>query len=280
MKIKYMGTAAAEGIPAIFCQCDLCTKARENKGKDIRGRSGMIIDEHFLLDFPPDMYMHSLNYNIDLVKIKDILITHTHSDHFAAAELMMRMPECYCHIKDGERFVNLYGNKAVGDILKMFLKLEFDKEDDVDFIKYKELKKFENYKISDYNIIPLPAAHMPSEDAFMYIIQKDNKNILYAHDTGFFKQETFAFLNEKQIKFDFISFDCTGGINKSGDTHMGMPDVLRVKERLEQQNNLKSDTKYVLSHFSHNCRSLHNEIKAKADNYNFIVAYDGMEFEI
>ena len=29
MKIQYLGTAAAEGIPAIFCECETCKKTRE-----------------------------------------------------------------------------------------------------------------------------------------------------------------------------------------------------------------------------------------------------------
>lgn len=34
MKIKYLGTAAAERIPAMFCKCDVCRAARENGGRD------------------------------------------------------------------------------------------------------------------------------------------------------------------------------------------------------------------------------------------------------
>lgn len=281
MKIKYMGTAAAEAIPAIFCQCDICTKARKNKGKDIRGRSGVVIDDSLLIDFPPDIYMHSLNFDIDLSRIKDILITHTHSDHFDASELMMRMPECYCYINDGEQFVNLYGNNKVKDILELFSKLEFENDKYKDFIKYTELKEFETTKISNYNITPLLASHMPNEKAFIYIIEKDNKSILYAHDTGYFKPETFKFLEQKQIKFDFISFDCTNALKYCDyGGHMGIPNILEVKEKLEVQNNLKSTTKYIISHFSHNGGSLHNELVKEADKYNFIVAYDGMVVQI
>ena len=101
MKIQYLGTAAAEGIPALFCQCDLCTKARKLRGKNLRGRSGMILDDSLMIDFPPDMLMYVFNLNIDLAKISDILITHTHSDHFHSAQLMMRLPGCFCHIKEG-----------------------------------------------------------------------------------------------------------------------------------------------------------------------------------
>ena len=39
MKIKYLGTAAAEGIPSPYCTCENCRKAWERRGKDIRSRS-------------------------------------------------------------------------------------------------------------------------------------------------------------------------------------------------------------------------------------------------
>ena len=28
MKILYLGTGAAEGVPAVFCNCDTCREAR------------------------------------------------------------------------------------------------------------------------------------------------------------------------------------------------------------------------------------------------------------
>ena len=36
MKLKYLGTAAAEGIPALFCRCEMCAYARKAGGKEIR----------------------------------------------------------------------------------------------------------------------------------------------------------------------------------------------------------------------------------------------------
>ena len=51
MKIQYLGTAAAEGIPAIFCDCKTCQKARKLGGKEIRTRSQAIIDDRLLIDF-------------------------------------------------------------------------------------------------------------------------------------------------------------------------------------------------------------------------------------
>ena len=33
MKLQYLGTAAAEGWPALFCNCSACIKAKELGGK-------------------------------------------------------------------------------------------------------------------------------------------------------------------------------------------------------------------------------------------------------
>ncbi len=49
MKIKYLGTAAAEGIPAIFCECKICKKARELGGKNIRTRSQALINDDLFI---------------------------------------------------------------------------------------------------------------------------------------------------------------------------------------------------------------------------------------
>ena len=43
MKLKYLGTAAAEGQPGIFCRCALCLEASRRGGKDIRTRSQALV---------------------------------------------------------------------------------------------------------------------------------------------------------------------------------------------------------------------------------------------
>lgn len=53
MKIRYLGTAAAEGWPALFCSCPICTKARAEGGRNLRTRTQAILDGELLLDFRP-----------------------------------------------------------------------------------------------------------------------------------------------------------------------------------------------------------------------------------
>ena len=65
MKLTYLGTAAAEGWPAAFCNCDGCRAARRLGGRNIRTRSQALVDDALLLDFPCDAWLHALRQGLD-----------------------------------------------------------------------------------------------------------------------------------------------------------------------------------------------------------------------
>ena len=75
MKLQFLGTAAAEGIPAIFCTCETCRIARQKGGKNIRSRCQSLVDDRLLIDFGPDTYYHSMRDGIDLTYVFNVLIT-------------------------------------------------------------------------------------------------------------------------------------------------------------------------------------------------------------
>ena len=81
MKLKFLGTAAAEAYPAIFCSCERCGRAFELGGRNLRSRSQALVNDDLLIDFPCDTYEHFIQNNIDTAKIKNLLITHVHGDH-------------------------------------------------------------------------------------------------------------------------------------------------------------------------------------------------------
>ena len=94
MEFTYLGTAAAEGWPAVFCRCKYCLEAQRLGGKNIRTRSQAIINDDLLIDLPPDTYLHKLAHNLDLTRVKYLLLTHCHMDHFYPQELTVR-GSCY-----------------------------------------------------------------------------------------------------------------------------------------------------------------------------------------
>ena len=50
-----------------------------------------------------------------------------------------------------------------------------------------------------YIITSLPARHEFGNDARIYIIEKDGKTILYAHDTGIIYDEIYKYIEENKI---------------------------------------------------------------------------------
>ena len=50
MKIRYMGTAALERIPAVFCNCETCQRAMAAGGRNIMTRSQALIDDRLLIE--------------------------------------------------------------------------------------------------------------------------------------------------------------------------------------------------------------------------------------
>ena len=74
MKLTYLGTAAAEGFPAMFCNCEYCKRARESgERRNYRTRSQALINDDLLIDLPADTMAHFHQNNIRGDKIKYIM---------------------------------------------------------------------------------------------------------------------------------------------------------------------------------------------------------------
>ena len=276
MTLTYLGTAAAEGWPAVFCDCDACMKAKELGGKNIRTRSQTLIDTTLLVDLSPDTYFHCIRDNLQLSDIITLLVTHSHQDHFYPEELIMR-GKPYAH-NATKPLLTIYGNDKVYARFLEAMKLN-DSSNLNSRIRFQIVKEFVPFYTQDgYKVIPVLAKHDRHERCLLYLIEKDGKRILYANDTGIFPPETWDFL--KNIHLDLVSFDCTDGLDKDGLYHMGLPDVLECRDRLVSENCIDKATKIVLNHFSHNGRLLYEDLVSRTKDYGFTVAYDGMNLNI
>ena len=76
MKLQYLGTAAAECWPAIFCECPACLEAARRGGRNIRHRSGAIVNDRVLIDLSADLYAMKLRLGLNLSRVRHVLITH------------------------------------------------------------------------------------------------------------------------------------------------------------------------------------------------------------
>lgn len=273
MKLKYLGTAAAEGIPALFCNCDICKKSRELGGKNLRSRSQAIIDNSLLIDFSPDTFYHVQRNNIDLLSITELIITHSHFDHFYPQDLIYRYPPYSYGVN---KCLNIYGNNKV----KSFFDKKMEKVGAIPegILKYNYVPPFIPFIAKDYIVYPIIANHDKSEDCYIYLIENNNKKILYAHDTGQLCEESINFLDNKTC--DLVSLDCTMGLDNDGNNHLGLKDVDIFVDKLRKHGIICDKTKIVVNHFSHNGKMLHHELEEYVKDKNYIVAYDGLEIEI
>lgn len=277
MKLTFLGTAAAEGWPALYCSCEGCKNSRITKGKNIRTRSQSLVNDDLLIDFPPDTYLHVLNYGLDLDKVTDIIVTHAHEDHFYVEDLANRQ-EGYCPVR-APHILNVHGNDSVKAMYDECAKIPYN-ESLPSVVSINEMTEYKPHRIGKYTVYPLLADHNTREKCFIYLIVDEvGKTLLYAHDTGYFKDEVWEFL--KSFKLDLVSLDCNHGKEEASRNHMGMDCCGRVKERLVKDGYAKDSTAFVVNHFSHNCRYIdHAEIEAAAKKYGFLVSYDTFSVEV
>ena len=270
MKITYYGTAAGEGWPGVFCQCPICQSARKLGGKNIRTRSQALVNDDLLLDLPPDNQLHSLYYGLDLGKVRALLVTHSHSDHFYPEDLEF-LREPFSHTYPCQ--MQIYGNDAVGrGILRGCRSMGGERER----FLFHEAEPGQTFSVLDYTVTPLRATHAKGEKCLFYHIAQGEKSLLYAHDTGSFTQENLDTLARRPGKLRLVSLDCTSQMHRDGAYHMGLEDAAEQKERLLALGLADADTVWVVNHFSHNGGWLHEEMAAQAGKYGMIASYDGM----
>lgn len=284
MIIKYLGTAAAEGIPSVFCNCITCQEARKKKGRFIRTRSQAILDNRLLVDFNADTYMHSLLHDINLSKIGNAVITHVHEDHYYPTELLNRRIG-FCNTMEYETFT-LHGSQDIQDHASKIFSAYIPENPSVlqqeKRIAFNCIKPYETQTIDGFKVTALPATHGTAHP-YIYIFEKDGKTLLYFNDSGYLTEETMAFLKEKKVKFDLVSYDCTWGKNDAGNSvvsHMGVPNNVEARRRFIENGNYNDSTIDVITHFSHNIPNVgYDDMLKVANDNNFVLAYDGLEIE-
>ncbi len=279
MKVTYLGTGAAEGIPALFCNCEYCKSVKKRGGKEVRSRAQVIVDGELSIDFPPDAFYHGGVLGADLSAVKYLIVTHSHMDHFYAHDFILRG---YKYARGmGSPSLDIYGNEETGEIFSECTKREL-RDCVAENIRFHVLRAFENVEFGGYCVYPLRARHS-SKDPFVFLIEKDGKRILHLTDTGILPEEDFAFLAELGGNpLDLVTFDCTFLWNDAEESarHMGLNGNLRVLEQLQEIGLADHHTRKVITHFSHNSAPSKKSTKRAERLYGVIAAYDGMSLEL
>ena len=155
MKFTYLGTGAAEGVPAMFCSCDTCREVRRRGECEFHTRSQLLIDGELCIDFPPDAYAHSLKFGVDLSAVKYLLITHSHMDHFYAHDFVLRG---YKYAEKLSEPLFIFGNGEVARVFAECTRREM-RADVRANIQLREVLPFVPFSFGRYTAVALKARH-------------------------------------------------------------------------------------------------------------------------
>ncbi|MNI69126.1 Phosphoribosyl 1,2-cyclic phosphodiesterase [compost metagenome] len=144
--------------------------------------------------------------------------------------------------------------------------------------KFHKVIPFEPIQTQTATIVPLLADHDPLETCLLYYIEKDGKTILYGNDSGWFPEQTWNWLKDKQL--DLAILECTTGRSLYRNNHMSVDAVLETKTWMDTNGVLKPDGQVVVTHFSHNAGLLHEDLTDIFEPYGIQVAYDGLLIQL
>ena len=267
MRVFFLGTGAAEGFPALFSRSPINQEALRRGGKNLRLRSGILLDESIRVDLSPDALAQVHKFpERDLTAIQHLLFTHTHDDHFAARELQYLS----CNFApDREGPLSVWASAQALAKLQSEAKAFFEAPP----LRCRALTPFTEIKIGHLFVTPLTAHHKADELCFNFLFRDGDTRLLYASDTGWYAQETWEFL--ESITLDAAVIECGRGISQSTyEGHLTLEQCIAFKAKLA----LKPDAPVYLTHICHTGLLLHEEMEERCAPHGISVAYDGLEF--
>lgn len=262
-------------MPAMFCNCVFCKKIREAGPYEFRTRTQVLIDDKICLDFPPEAYVHSLVYGINYSSLEYLLVTHSHMDHFYAHDFILRG---YKYAAVAAKTLNIYGNEEVQKVFSECTAREM-KPEVAPNLKFTPVKAFSEFFVGDYRVLAVPARHGTAEEALLYYVEKDKKGYLHMHDTGRLGDDVFLYLAQNGARAGAVSLDCTFLDGDGGENarHMGLNDDEAMRAKLREFGIADDNTRFILTHFSHNSNPLRERTERLAARHGMTAAYDGFE---
>lgn len=285
MEIIVLGTGYCAGIPQIGClnpkykRCRVCKLALENKNRDKRTRSSVLIkngDKFTLIDATPDLRQQLIREKIAIQQIPEVLVTHTHLDHILGLfEISAGLLDP--DIPDTQREIKIYSAEEINNKLKELIGCF----EEVLGMKTK-LRDFKELKIGEKNIVnkltvfPFKVPHTFGKfgPTLGFRISEKGKIFVYIPCIGPDKNNTREISDEviDNVKNSDCIFLGAPFYEKSKSAHIAF---LILKEILK---NLRIRKKVYFTNLSHNLERTREELEKVAKPFN--VAYDGMKIEL
>ena len=236
----FLGTAAAALVPNPFCECETCRNTLKVQGLT-RMRSCFLVDKETLIDMGPDLCAASVRFDAPLSDLKNILVTHTHGDHFCAENVnIIGM----AHKRENP--LNIYIS-AGG--------LEFLQHIGVHFngrIRPIAVTPYAPIQVGSWEVLPVESNHVDNGFnralTLNYLMKKDGCSLLYASDCGLYDQKNLDAL--KGANLDYLIMEATDNFDPEpcGPQHLNFRDFYIQLDRFLEAGIIRKDTKIYATH--------------------------------
>lgn len=311
MRVTFLGTAAAEGVPQLWCRCANCQVARERGGRHVRLRTATLINDDLLIDAGPDVAPAAARLGLDLSAVRALLVTHPHYDHLDVGSLRDRgrywggtpLPPLTVHASRAALdLLGRWGDPATLHLAtRRIAPFEaFVVETGGAAVADPRLSAAAPYPATParrYQIWTFAAAHAtPPDEAMLFAIRQlagpevavggAAPTILYATDTGPFPAPTWAALETFAAqggRFGAVIIDATFGEGrdlKEPGAHMTIAQMVETQRGLARRGTLAENTRRLAIHFSHYFTPPHDELVALLAPEGIAPAYDGLSLTI
>ena len=261
MELLFLGTGAADWSP------------KHKGGKLYRRLSSALVNDDLLIDPGPCIYDLAEEIgNPDLFKnVKNVILTHSHSDHFNA-QTLLRIT------RESNHRVCFWAQKAAYEKLLAGAK----KGDDLPF--YHPMDPYKTEKVGDYEVIPCYANHgdLPEgEIPLNYIVKDGERSFFYGTDSGWLIYPTYQMI--KKVKPNALIFECTTGYAPGDERIFGHTNIAMIgimMESIVAQKATADDCKYYATHMARTLHGSHEDTAERLAPFGVTPAYDGFRIEI
>lgn len=288
-RVTFLGTAAAEQVPEIFCRCNFCTRARKIGGREIRTRSSLRIGERYQIDFGPDANWQMYRNRTDMYDIEHLFVTHTHSDHFQFEEIASKSLAVRGNGKPLHIYLSRPGKRYLDGIIHTFdsqIRQENELESFLKVYQLRALDYFGVYQIDEMKVETLRASHLAEGEGqyalnFLFTLP-DRRRLLYAVDTGYYDEEVWDYLEHSTQPIEVLIMDCSfptgGSLEERPFGHHTLKSFIATLSRMHEIGFIGDATDIYATHFNPHKSLPHEKLQGllESGGYPVTAAYDGM----
>ena len=251
-----LGTGTSVGVPAIGCDCSVCTSSNPRNN---RTRSGAILglpEGNLLFDTSPDLRHQLLRERIGIVH--SVVFTHEHADHLHGLDDLRLFPFVLGHA------VPLYCAELVEARIRCVFDYAFDRREPTHAAAAPQLQihriTTEPFKVLNTVLKPIPLVHGPNCNVLGFRFG----NVAYCTDTNFISDSSL----EQLRGLDCLILDALR--YTTHPTHFSVEEALDIVERIKPKMT-------YLTHLSHDLD--YDSANGKLPSY-VQLAYDGLRIPL